>query len=459
MTSRAFFCVGGEFVATLNDDLHADLRRACAVPEDFVARTFDFAKLSAGGGKGGDAMARTEDGKYFVKRLNANDHAVLKDRGFMQSLVNHITETFDVADCTTEDGPSAVHTETTRGGETWRTAAETTEASDSRQRPMGSLLARPLLHFTRRLRNAAAWSPHASAVGGLEPAMASSSQTALPHETEKSDRSRISRDSRDSVVDEVDEASRPTAVEFYAIWTNVVHIEPLRKNAQVTYASVVAQHGTASSTNEDNSDSPIPFDELYDIKGSADDKLLAERGERVADVHKRCYRLGWLLCEATYRCGIPDDRQRYVAGKYRARTTVFRLSEKDRSALLRSLERDVAWLKARGLMDYSIIVGRTFTHGAPSTARAMGDSSAWTSNERAPPLVYLTYNSGHEVSHVGIIDYLQCWTVPKRLAWIIKASVAPRPISTIPPAAYAEQFMRDMTRRWVGEKVAGSCAE
>ena len=40
---------------------------------------------------------------------------------------------------------------------------------------------------------------------------------------------------------------------------------------------------------------------IYDLKGSADDKCMVEDGERVPEVHKRCWNLGWMLCEATGR--------------------------------------------------------------------------------------------------------------------------------------------------------------
>ena len=56
--------VGSTIVSTVRDDQFSVVRRAYGVPDDFLDGNFDFAKLGSGGGKGGDVMARTNDGKW-----------------------------------------------------------------------------------------------------------------------------------------------------------------------------------------------------------------------------------------------------------------------------------------------------------------------------------------------------------------------------------------------------------
>ena len=55
---------------------------------------------------------------------------------------------------------------------------------------------------------------------------------------------------------------------------------------------------------------------LYDLKGSADDKVLIDDGERVIEAHKRCWKLNWMAGEA-FGCNkcIPVTRRRYLSGK------------------------------------------------------------------------------------------------------------------------------------------------
>lgn len=45
-------------------------------------------------------------------------------------------------------------------------------------------------------------------------------------------------------------------------------------------------------------------DELWDLKGCADDKAMRRGGKPVAQVHKRWFRCHWLIAEATCMAGV-----------------------------------------------------------------------------------------------------------------------------------------------------------
>jgi hypothetical protein len=84
--------VGSTIVSTVRDDQFSVVRRAYDVADDFLDGNFDFAELGSGGGKGGDVMARTKDGKWFVKTLNAGDgKSLLDDEAFLKEYVGRVT--------------------------------------------------------------------------------------------------------------------------------------------------------------------------------------------------------------------------------------------------------------------------------------------------------------------------------------------------------------------------------
>ena len=97
---------------------------------------------------------------------------------------------------------------------------------------------------------------------------------------------------------------------------------------------------------------------LYDLKGSADDKAIVEDGERVPEVHKRCWNVSWMLCEASgCNKGVPARRTRYLAAKRRSFNFPIYVTKTQRAEILSALMRDVALFAEFGLMDYSMIVG------------------------------------------------------------------------------------------------------
>ena len=87
--------VGNMDCRTVKDAHFKLIRQVSGIPDDFLSETFDFGKLSCGGGKGGDVMARSSDGKYFVKQLNDGDaHSLLRDE-FLSEYVRLVSGASD----------------------------------------------------------------------------------------------------------------------------------------------------------------------------------------------------------------------------------------------------------------------------------------------------------------------------------------------------------------------------
>ena len=85
--------VGGrKCTEVFNDEIFAKLREMDGVSADVVANAsdFDFSKLAAGGGKGGQPLGFSQPNRrYIVKEMNGGDHAVLHD--LAQDYVEHVT--------------------------------------------------------------------------------------------------------------------------------------------------------------------------------------------------------------------------------------------------------------------------------------------------------------------------------------------------------------------------------
>ena len=145
------------------------------------------------------------------------------------------------------------------------------------------------------------------------------------------------------------------------------------------------------------------------------------------------------MAEAT--CGVgavatPEKRRRYAQGKRDAFRAKLHLPPAQCAAVLAALRDDAAFLAgddaAGGLMDYSLIVGV-----------AEGPGAVHPPGPAAPPAAPLVSRRGGEVRvfYCGVIDFLQTWSASKKVAHVIKACCAPHPISTVPPKAYAAQFV------------------
>mmetsp|Transcript_11734 Transcript_11734/g.28438 ORF Transcript_11734/g.28438 Transcript_11734/m.28438 type:complete len:388 (+) Transcript_11734:130-1293(+) len=187
-------------------------------------------------------------------------------------------------------------------------------------------------------------------------------------------------------------------------------------------------------------------DELWDLKGCCDDKVVREGGVSVPQVHKRWYMLHWLVAEAVGDCvGIlPLGRKRYKAGKTRARTQQFKLEHEDWSEVMRAVKLDVEFLRSSGLCDYSLIIG-----SLTEEAKANGVMPEFPSGLMGRQPYVIKRGEWWVAYYIGIIDFLQGWTTGKKVAHVIKVGFAPKPISTIQPDDYAKQFLEANQKRFV----------
>jgi hypothetical protein len=181
---------------------------------------------------------------------------------------------------------------------------------------------------------------------------------------------------------------------------------------------------------------------LYDLKGNRDDKLLEEDGDGLDEVHKRCYDCHkcWYGCDGLVPFCTTAGRKRYVMGKQHAYDTVFELGDVHAARLTRALRADASMLAAAGLMDYSLIVGVLLLKGAEQPPPTEPGLDAYVVEQGGRTYVY----------YVGIIDYLQEWTTAKVAAMWIKTAVAPKPMSTVPPPLYGQQFAESLGRKFKG---------
>ncbi|KAJ1616863.1 hypothetical protein T492DRAFT_1104117 [Pavlovales sp. CCMP2436] len=182
----------------------------------------------------------------------------------------------------------------------------------------------------------------------------------------------------------------------------------------------------------------------YDLKGNRDDKLLEEDGSDVVEVHKRCFHLHtcWYGCDA-----IPFlttvARKRYYEGKKHAFETQFVTSDVQAAQIIAMINGDTQVFSAVGVMDYSLVVGilRQGEHEPIPPADGLNQ-------------FVISYGGWTYIYYMGIIDFLQEWTSTKKIAALIKAPLAPKPLSTVPPVQYAQQFAVAFQQKFGGEKAA-----
>lgn len=175
-----------------------------------------------------------------------------------------------------------------------------------------------------------------------------------------------------------------------------------------------------------------PFKALYDLKGCADDKLLAKEGETIPAVHKRIWNVG-MWCGTS---GWTPARHRYYNGKVEARSAQIAMTKEQRDSFLQALQRDTSWLASHQLMDYSLLVA--IKEETKDTATASGGLGP--SNLGVRPFVRKG-PQGEEISvFASIIDILQLWTTGKKVARVLK--VMEQNKATVPPKFYAERFAK-----------------
>jgi hypothetical protein len=142
---------------------------------------------------------------------------------------------------------------------------------------------------------------------------------------------------------------------------------------------------------------------LYDLKGSADDKILVEDGVQVPEAHKRFWNIDLVVCEATgCNKGVPFARKQYVKGKRQAYDTPIYVTKEQKADILKLMKQDVAFFTRFGLMDYSMIVG-VYRPPPGFTQQALEHSF---SHLHSIPHAS-QYKGDVTVLFVGIIDFLQ----------------------------------------------------
>ena len=216
-----------------------------------------------------------------------------------------------------------------------------------------------------------------------------------------------------------------------------------------------------------------PHDEyqfLYDLKGAADDKTQRRDSVAVAEVHMRCWHCRSVCRE--YACGssvcgeATPNRKAYRDGKAHAFERSFAVAARQRKVILARIEKDAAFLTRLGLMDYSLIVGvkRAKAGADADELRAQGGFLPGDSPDQ-PFQVRL--EGGDEIGYyIGVIDFLQEWTLKKSLAHCLKTvACAPKPLATVHPKEYGERFVAYFEKKFVARGTAfsggdgGSAAE
>ncbi len=150
---------------------------------------------------------------------------------------------------------------------------------------------------------------------------------------------------------------------------------------------------------------------MYDLKGCCDDKVLTEDGERVEEVHKRCFSCNtcWYGCDLACCCCNTPERMRYYQGKRTALTCKFPVDAKAKQYVDRVIGADCDFFANTTVtMDYSLILG--------SVVCAKGQEGRLPAGV-FPHQPFLAYTGDDEVTayYFGIIDFLQEWTATKKV--------------------------------------------
>jgi len=187
-----------------------------------------------------------------------------------------------------------------------------------------------------------------------------------------------------------------------------------------------------------------PWFAKYDLKGCADDKTLEVNGKLIVPVRKRFYSPHmWCTCMWS------PERWEYYRGKVKARTLELGLAGTARQEVVKQISSDADWLISQSIMDYSLLIA--IRRLPPDVAKSCGAGplpvAAPTS---APPglrrWAMLDKLTGElVVVHMGIIDFLQPWTMSKVAAMYIKSFEFNK--ATVPPRLYGQRFAKHFQER------------
>lgn len=193
----------------------------------------------------------------------------------------------------------------------------------------------------------------------------------------------------------------------------------------------------------------------FDLKGCDDDKTLEKEGKMIVPVRKRWYMpLRWFGT-----CMWTEARNRYFKGKVRARALEWSFPPSQQSEITHVIQSDAEWLSKQGLMDYSLYF---CTKRYPiSMVPALSSASAGYGHALdASPVRRLAYREGDEfviLVTMGIIDFLQPWTAPKKVAQCIKMCESNK--ATIPPSRYGARFGKHFAQRFKIDSTLQACTQ
>mmetsp|Transcript_33352 Transcript_33352/g.55169 ORF Transcript_33352/g.55169 Transcript_33352/m.55169 type:complete len:375 (+) Transcript_33352:61-1185(+) len=185
---------------------------------------------------------------------------------------------------------------------------------------------------------------------------------------------------------------------------------------------------------------------VYDLKGSADDKVLVIAGQKIPAVHLRWHNCALRVAECLHENEraeqIAPGRVRYFRGKLHAREVSFSCTAQQHSSLLSAMTRDVAFLREHGLMDYSLLLSirKLPIDTPPAVVTSMFKHST------AGQLLMSSDGGKLVVMQVGLIDFLQRWTLTKQIARQIKFLEFNK--ATEPPPYYAARFLSYFARKF-----------
>ena len=178
------------------------------------------------------------------------------------------------------------------------------------------------------------------------------------------------------------------------------------------------------------------WNEIYDLKGNRDDKILIRSGSKLEAVHMRCWNIPTFCFLSICGC-LSDTRKEYYQGKVNSyKGDFFHMTDAVAKEVLERLHYDASFLSNAGLMDYSIILGVRRCalkdyHDGIFPKGCWGKEQPYLSEHKGEVWAY----------YLGVIDFLQEWNFGKRVAACLKCCCAPKPLSTVPPEEYADQFI------------------
>jgi hypothetical protein len=123
-----------------------------------------------------------------------------------------------------------------------------------------------------------------------------------------------------------------------------------KKNYVIMNSWLPDSEDDLNTKGDHNNNKEDQYLEVYDLKGCADDKMMVRKGQRLNQVHKRCW-------NCTMKCHSTPERRDYKNAKVYSRDCKFMLHFAERKRLMSKIQSDAQFLRTQGLMDYSLIVG------------------------------------------------------------------------------------------------------